>query len=201
MALNHYLLLGIPPDADQQRIKAAYRSLAKRFHPDANQGSEAAAELFRQINEAYRVLSDVGARARYDRALPTGPRPTPPKSRPAPENPPATEPQEKFGRFLNSLLDALFGSLEPSPPAAQSGRRAPQPPKAGPARGRSPAFSFYFHLAMEKGGSPYRQDPDGIIRPPPQAPKPPGAASGFGRLPRGCVLLILLTGLLSLLSP
>ncbi len=69
MALNYYRLLGIPPDADQQRIKSVYRSLAKRFHPDANRGSEAAAELFRQVNQAYKVLSDPVTRANYDKKL------------------------------------------------------------------------------------------------------------------------------------
>ena len=69
MALNYYRLLGIPPDAGQRRIKSAYRSLAKRFHPDRNSGSETAAELFRQANQAYRVLSDPALRAHYDKKL------------------------------------------------------------------------------------------------------------------------------------
>ena len=66
MALNYYRLLGIPPDSGQKKIKSAYRSLSKRFHPDRNKGSETAAELFRQVNHAYQILSDPKRRKLYD---------------------------------------------------------------------------------------------------------------------------------------
>ena len=69
MVITHYQLLGIPENADSRQIKTAYRSMAKRFHPDANKGSEAAAELFRQLNEAYRILCDEQLRKIYDRKI------------------------------------------------------------------------------------------------------------------------------------
>ncbi len=173
MALNYYHLLGIPYDAEQQQIKTVYRSMAKRFHPDTNQGSEAAAELFRQVNEAYRVLSDEKARLEYDRKLNLPPRkPKAPREEkkdqraPRPSAPhdkaAAGESQQKFNRFMNSLLDAMFGPLEEPQPVAPS--PPPQPPPAQSVKPGKPAFNFYYHLAMEKDESSYTRGEDGIIR-------------------------------------
>lgn len=199
MALNHYRLLGIPPDADQQRIKAAYRSLAKRFHPDANQGSEAAAELFRQINEAYRVLADTGARRQYDRKLKAEQQSSRAAQPPPANTSPPGEAEDKFNRFLNSLLDALFAPLEQPPPPGTATRAPPKQPLTTKKR-NSPAFSFYFHLALEKQEAPYEQGRDGIYRSPPKARKAPGPGRPFGRATRGTVVTVLLTTLLSLLN-
>jgi len=191
MAINYYLLLGIPPDADQQRIKASYRSLAKRFHPDANRGSESAAELFRQINEAYRVLSDAGTREKYDQTLP--PQQSPPDK---PEN---SGSEEKFSKFLNSLLDAIFGSIEPPPPRPVAQSRVPPKPKQPVRKASKPDFNFYFHLAVEKQASPYQRGNDGIYRESPKPAKTNVASSGFNRVQRGSVLTILLTVLFNVL--
>lgn len=65
-----YNVLGIPRNASPDDIKKAYRGLARRWHPDKNQGDEAAAEKFRDITEAYRTLSDAEKRRRYDRLGP-----------------------------------------------------------------------------------------------------------------------------------
>ena len=64
---DYYGLLGIERDADDKAIKSAYRKLALRYHPDRNPGDEAAVERFKEINEAYAVLSDGEKRSRYDR--------------------------------------------------------------------------------------------------------------------------------------
>ncbi len=64
---DHYETLGVPRDADAQTIKSAYRKLALRYHPDRNNGDDAAEERFKAINEAYAVLSDPEKRARFDR--------------------------------------------------------------------------------------------------------------------------------------
>jgi hypothetical protein len=65
--VDHYLVLGVPRTADAATIRAAYVDLAKKYHPDVAAGNpELAAYNFRQITEAYRVLSDPEDRARYD---------------------------------------------------------------------------------------------------------------------------------------
>lgn len=64
---DYYEILGVPRDADEKAIKAAYRKLARRHHPDVNQGDKAAEEKFKEISAAFAVLSDPDKRARYDR--------------------------------------------------------------------------------------------------------------------------------------
>jgi curved DNA-binding protein len=64
--LAFYEVLGVPSDATRDEIQRAYRALARRYHPDVN-ADPAAHERFKQISEAYRVLSDPSLRARYDR--------------------------------------------------------------------------------------------------------------------------------------
>ena len=63
---DYYEVLGVSRDAGEQEIKKAYRKLAREYHPDANQEDPNAAEKFKEINEAYEVLSDSEKRARYD---------------------------------------------------------------------------------------------------------------------------------------
>lgn len=63
---DYYEILGVPRDASEQEIKKAYRRLARQYHPDVNKSPEAEAR-FKEINEAYQVLSDLEKRAAYDR--------------------------------------------------------------------------------------------------------------------------------------
>ena len=67
MATNYYELLGVGRNATDSDLKRAYRQLAMQFHPDKNPGDKTAEERFKQISEAYAVLSDVDKRAYYDR--------------------------------------------------------------------------------------------------------------------------------------
>jgi hypothetical protein len=64
-----YEALGLPPGAHERQIKDAYRSLARRFHPDLNAGDAAGADRLAEINRAYATLGHPEARAAYDRDL------------------------------------------------------------------------------------------------------------------------------------
>jgi hypothetical protein len=66
MSKNYYEILGVSQDTTEEEIKKAYRELAKKYHPDKDEGSE---EQFKQINLAYATLSDSLKRADYDATL------------------------------------------------------------------------------------------------------------------------------------
>ena len=65
---DYYKTLGVSKTAKQADIKAAYRKLARQYHPDANKGNASAEERFKEISEAYSVLSDEKRRKEYDEA-------------------------------------------------------------------------------------------------------------------------------------
>ena len=64
---NYYEVLGVSKDATEKDIKQAYRRLARQYHPDVNKNDAEAEEKFKEINEAYGVLSDEDSRKKYDR--------------------------------------------------------------------------------------------------------------------------------------
>lgn len=84
---GYYTTLGVPDDADAEAIKSAFRSKAKRLHPDINP-SPIAAKQFHRLNEAYEILSDTNKRAAYDKK-----RPKPKKA--AEKKPPSNPKQAK----------------------------------------------------------------------------------------------------------
>lgn len=103
----HYRTLGLAPGASDEEIRAAYRRLAKKHHPDANPDDPASEELFKRVAGAYRILSDPSARRRYDRAAGVAPAARSSASKPA----------SGAGK---ELLVRLFLTLEQ---AAAGGRR------------------------------------------------------------------------------
>ena len=67
MARDYYEILGVPRDASPADLKSAYRKLAHKLHPDKNPGNPKAEDQFKELNEAYAVLSEPEQRAKYDR--------------------------------------------------------------------------------------------------------------------------------------
>lgn len=70
---DYYQILGVSEKADASEIKKAYRKLAKQYHPDANENDPKAAERFKEIGEAYAVLSNPEKRKQYDQMRRMGP--------------------------------------------------------------------------------------------------------------------------------
>jgi curved DNA-binding protein CbpA len=122
--MNYYLLLGIPEDAGADTIRSAFRALARRYHPDAGEGSSA--ETFREILVAYETLNNPRRRGAYDRILqnrrpPRLPIVEPLRTRIIPE--PIRDPRlrivhanrvnEALGSLrLDELIDELFQSWD-----------------------------------------------------------------------------------------
>ncbi|MGH7122585.1 MAG: DnaJ C-terminal domain-containing protein [Acetobacteraceae bacterium] len=67
MNADPYQVLGVKREAGQDEIRAAYRKLAKKLHPDLNPGNKNAEERFKEVTSAYDLLGDAGKRARFDR--------------------------------------------------------------------------------------------------------------------------------------
>ena len=63
---DYYSLLGVSRDASNQELKRAYKKLAMKYHQDRNQGDKEAEEKFKEVSEAYEVLTDQNKRQAYD---------------------------------------------------------------------------------------------------------------------------------------
>ena len=122
---NYYEVLGVPRKARIAEIKKAYRKLARKYHPDLNPGDRRAEERFKQITEAYDVLSDSGKRSAYDlQSQPGGAGPGPFR---APG--PAGDAGFDFGDVgggpggFASVFSEIFGGREPAPEDDDQPRR------------------------------------------------------------------------------
>jgi len=108
---DYYRVLQVAPDASNEEIKRAYRRLAREHHPDVNPGDGEAERRFKEINEAYQVLSDPESRRAYDRRGQRAPRPEGPRSRAATPDP------------FDELLEILFGRPRTARPSTRPGRQ------------------------------------------------------------------------------
>lgn len=108
MERDYYIVLGVSPGATRQRIKQAYRDLAKRFHPDSG-GTETSESRFKEVQKAYETLSDAGLRADYDAKLYRGPSPAPPKGSESILKTHHVPWGERIGH--RSIVDEFFGGL------------------------------------------------------------------------------------------
>jgi molecular chaperone DnaJ len=97
---NYYAVLGVALDADDTALKTAYRKLARMYHPDRNPGDKAAEERFKEITEAYGVLSDPDKRGHYDRF----------GTAPGAGGSGATD--VGFGTIFEDLFEGFFGGAE-----------------------------------------------------------------------------------------
>lgn len=121
MAVDYYELLGVARNATADDLKKAYRKRARELHPDANPDNPEAAEQFKELSNAYAVLSDDQQRARYDRYGPEGV-----------TGPGQPNMGDMFGGGgIGDIFDAFFGGGSGGSPFG-GGRRGP----AGPPRGQ-----------------------------------------------------------------
>jgi len=125
--VDHWSVLGLEPGADAASLKRAFRAQARRWHPDLNGNDPVAEERFKQVNEAYAVLSDPARRRAWEGGDPD-------RAGAANQDPFATG----FPDF-NDYLDQLFGgrrrqrgSAEQDAQDAQEGPAASEPPPSAP---------------------------------------------------------------------
>jgi molecular chaperone DnaJ len=146
---DFYAVLGVPSEASAADIKKAYRRLARQNHPDAKPGDKVAESRFKEIGEAYAVLSDEEQRQQYDavRAMSRGgARFT------------AGGPNGASGGF-DDVFSTIFGARGAQPGATAGGTRFGPGPGPGPS---SPIFEDL--LGMFGGAQPGAQTPGGAYR-------------------------------------
>jgi curved DNA-binding protein len=184
-----YKTLQVDPEADPEVIQAAYRRLARKFHPDVARGPEAAARMT-AINEAWQVLRDPASRAAHDRAraraaaasawAATAPTAGPDFGQPSASVSTPTEPRaETVSRDWSSGRSTIGGGYDPATMRARDGLGAAGAPPGNPS---GPVLNFGRFAGWSLGeiagrdleylewldrmpiGRPYRDQIDGLLR-------------------------------------
>ena len=151
---DYYEILGVAENASKEEIKKAYRRLAKRYHPDANPDDPEAAERFKEISEAHRVLSDPEKRSQYDRVRKYGGLGG--FSRPGRAGQPrgGGRPGEGGFRFDPSDLGGGLGDIFSS--IFDFGRKSQEREAQGPRRGRNVEYLVEIPLKVAARGGKVR---------------------------------------------
>lgn len=146
---DYYEILGVPRNASDDQIKKAFRQLARKYHPDANKDDPRAADKFKEISEAYQVLSNAEKRKLYDAYGHAG-ADMGAGGGPGPDFGPFA--QGGFGSAFEDLFDMFFGDTNPFGGGGR-GRK-------GPARGRDLQYELEVDFEQAaRGGSTEIQIP------------------------------------------
>jgi curved DNA-binding protein len=136
---NYYELLGVKRDATPDEIKQSFRRLARKYHPDLNPGDKAAEDKFKDISEAYEILSDRSKRSQYDKFTGFWRKN---RDRATTANPPRERADEDdFSDDFNSFIDRLLGRKKDSSNSNNSDRYSrteDQTSRADSQTGRNP---------------------------------------------------------------
>ena len=178
MALDYYTALGVKKDATAEQIRKAYKKLSRENHPDSKPNDSAAAEKFKQVQEAWDVLGDAQKRQQYDQFGPNGPRFQQGQRRAGPGGGPVDF-SEMFGGGnvdLSDLLGGMFGGggTAGSPFGRQAGGRRG---RAAQGANIEAEIEIPFVVAVEGGTQELQLDNGGLVERL-SVKIPPGVATG-----------------------
>ncbi len=123
---NYYELLGVKRDASAEEIKQSFRRLARKYHPDLNPGDKAAEDKFKDISEAYEVLSDLSKRSQYDKFTGFWRR----NRSKSTANPPRERAvDEDFNDDFNTFIDRLLGRKKEASTSDNNNDRSDRNPR------------------------------------------------------------------------
>ncbi len=169
-APDHWQILGLSPGADPAALKRAFREQARRWHPDLNSNDPVAEDRFKQVNEAYAVLSDPLRRRAWERG----------------EDLSGAEPPDPFASGFPDFEDYLAkldgGRSASSEQDWQEPRRSPADAPGGSRNGTGPVepdpgYSAETARAQAEQPGPDSNDPRGWVAPAPPSPPPVQAAA------------------------